>query len=51
MGKPLARVVKNLAFKRTGGAVSYSTEISIADARAILDMTAQQLDSYYGPPP
>ena len=51
MGKPLARVIKNLSFKRTGGAVSYSTSISIADARAILDATAQQLDSYYGSPP
>jgi len=51
MGKPLARVIKNLSFKQTGGAVSYTTSISIADARAILDMTAQQLDSYYGAPP
>jgi hypothetical protein len=51
MGKPLARVIKNLRFIRTGGAVSYSTSISIADARAILDVTAQQLDSYFGPPP
>lgn len=51
MGKPLARVIKNLSFKRTGGAVSYATSISIADARAILDATGQQLDSYYGAPP
>ncbi|MBA3457800.1 MAG: hypothetical protein H0T42_32255, partial [Deltaproteobacteria bacterium] len=51
MGKPIARVVKNLSFKRTGGAVSYATSMSIADARAILDVAAQQLDSYYGAPP
>lgn len=51
MGKPLARVVKNLSFKRAGGSVSYTTSMSIADARAIIDATAQQLDSYYGAPP
>lgn len=51
MGKPLARVIKNLSFARTGGRVSYATSISIADARAILAATAQQLDSYYGTTP
>ena len=51
MGKPLARVIANLSFARTGGRVSYATSISIADARAILAMTAQQLDQYYVNPP
>jgi hypothetical protein len=51
MGKPLARVIKNLSFARTGGRVSYATSISIADARAILAATAQQLDQYYGTTP
>ena len=49
IGKPLARVIKNLSFARTGGRVSYATSISIADARAILAAVAQQLDGYFGP--
>ena len=49
VGKPIARVVKNLSFARTGGRVSYTTSISIADGRAILAATAQQLDSYFRP--
>ncbi len=49
IGKPLARVVKNLSFARTGGRVSYATSISIADARAILAVVAQQLDGYFRP--
>lgn len=49
LGKPLTRVVKNLSFARSRGRVSYSTSISIADARAILAVTAQQLDAYFGP--
>jgi len=49
MGKPLARVVKNLSFARTGGRVSYVTSISIADARVIFDATAQQLDGQFRP--
>ncbi len=49
IGKPLARVVKNLSFARTGGRVSYATSISIADARAILAAVAQQLDGYFRP--
>ena len=49
IGKPLARVVKNLSFARTGGRVSYATSLSIADARAILAATAQQLDGYFRP--
>ncbi|MDX2090358.1 MAG: hypothetical protein SFX73_21045 [Kofleriaceae bacterium] len=51
LGKPLARVVTNLSFARTGGRVSYTTSISIADARAILGATAQQLDGYFGGQP
>jgi hypothetical protein len=47
LGKPLTRVVKNLSFLRAKGRVSYATSISIADARAILAVTAQQLDAYF----
>ena len=47
IGKPLARVVANLSFSRTGHRVSYATSISVADARAILSMIAQQLDGYF----
>jgi hypothetical protein len=50
LGKPLARVITNLSFARTGGRVSYTTSISIADARTIMNATAQQLDGYFGPP-
>lgn len=50
IGKPLARVIGNLSFARTGGRVSYATSISIADARAILAASAQQLDQYFGGP-
>jgi hypothetical protein len=50
LGKPLARVITNLSFARTGGRVSYTTSISIADARIIMSATAQQLDGYFGPP-
>ena len=48
VGKPIARVIANLAFARAGPRVSYATSISIADARAILAATAQQLDQYFG---
>jgi len=51
IGKPAARVIANLAFKRTGPRLSYATSISIADARAIMAVAAQQLDAYFGPPP
>ncbi|HEU0035495.1 MAG TPA: hypothetical protein VFQ53_33020 [Kofleriaceae bacterium] len=51
IGKPVARVIANLSFARTGARVSYSTSISIADTRAILAVAAQTLDSYYGAPP
>ena len=47
MGKPVARVIANLRFARTGPRVSYTTSISIADARQILAVAAQQLDSYF----
>jgi hypothetical protein len=48
VGKPIAHVIANLAFARTGPRVSYATSISIADARAILAAAAQQLDQYFG---
>jgi hypothetical protein len=51
IGKPIAHVVANLAFARTGPRVSYATSISIADARAILAAAAQQLDQYFGRAP
>jgi len=47
IGKPLVHVIANLAFARTGPRVSYATSVSIADARAILAATAQQLDQYF----
>jgi hypothetical protein len=47
MGKPVARVIANLRFARTGPRVSYTTSISIADARMILAVAAQQLDTYF----
>jgi len=51
MGKPVARVIANLRFARTGPRVSYSTSISIADARLILAVAAQQLDTYFATTP
>ena len=51
LGKPIAHVIANLAFARTGPRVSYATSISIADARAILAATALQLDQYFGRAP
>ena len=51
VGKPIVRVVANLAFARGGPRVSYATSLSIADARAILAVVALQLDQYFGPPP
>lgn len=51
MGKPVARVIANLRFARTGPRVSYTTSISIADARLILAVAAQQLDTYFATTP
>ena len=51
VGKPVARVIANLRFARTGPRVSYTTSISIADARMILAVAAQQLDTYFLNPP
>jgi len=51
IGKPVAHVVANLSFARTGPRVSYATSISIADARAILAAAAVQLDQYFGRAP
>jgi hypothetical protein len=47
MGKPVARVIANLRLVRTGPRVSYTTSISVADARLILAVAAQQLDAYF----
>jgi hypothetical protein len=47
LGKPIARVIAALAFARNGPRVSYATSISIADARAILAVVAQQIDDYF----
>jgi hypothetical protein len=41
-------VFATLALARAGARVSYATSISIADARAILAATAQQIDHYFG---
>ncbi len=51
VGKQVTRIVANLSFARTGGRVSYATSISIADARALMSVVAQQLDQYFGSPP
>ncbi|MGE0870005.1 MAG: hypothetical protein AB7P03_15685 [Kofleriaceae bacterium] len=48
LGKQVTRVIKNLSFAHSAGRVSYATSVSIADARAILDVIAQSLDRYYG---
>ena len=50
MGKPVARVIANLRFARTDARVSYTTSISIADARTILAAAAAQLDAYFVTP-
>jgi hypothetical protein len=47
LGKAIVNVIKTFNFARTGPKVSYTTSISIADARAILAVAAGQLDSYY----
>lgn len=47
LGKPVARVITNLSFARSGQRVSYATSISISDFRAILKVAAQQLESYF----
>jgi hypothetical protein len=47
IGKPAHRVIQNLSFSRTGPRVSYSTSISIADARVLMTIAAAQLDTYY----
>jgi hypothetical protein len=51
IGKPLAHVIANLAFAQTGPRVSYATSISIADARALLALAAQQVDQYFSRAP
>ncbi|HET9627056.1 MAG TPA: hypothetical protein VFP84_37110, partial [Kofleriaceae bacterium] len=50
IGKPIVRVIGNLAFARNGVRVSYATSISIADARAILALAGAQLDQYFMAP-
>jgi len=47
IGAPIAHVIASLAFARNGVRVSYASSISIADARAILAATAQQIDQYF----
>jgi hypothetical protein len=47
LGKPVVRVIDNLSFARTGGRVSYSTSVSIGDARSILNALGAQLDVYF----
>ena len=51
LGKPVARVIANLAFARNGARVSYATSMSIADARALLTFASLQLDQYFGRAP
>jgi len=40
-------LISNLSLNRTGARVSYSTSMSIADARALLAAAAVQLDAYF----
>jgi hypothetical protein len=47
LGKPIAHVIASLAFARNGARLSYAASASIADARAILDVAAQQIDAYF----
>ena len=48
LGKAAARVIANFSFVRTGPRVSYTTSMSIADARSLMDIAGQYLDGYYG---
>lgn len=43
--------ITGLSVARTGARVSYATSISIADARALLEVAAQTLDAYFANPP
>ena len=47
LGDAAARVIKNLAFARTGARLSYTTSMSIKDTRALLDVAAGYLDTYF----
>ncbi len=47
LGKAGVRVLANLSLSRSGPRVSYATSISIADARQLLALTAQQLDAAF----
>ncbi|MCX5747358.1 MAG: hypothetical protein NT062_33245, partial [Proteobacteria bacterium] len=49
VGKPIVHLLENLSFQRTGARLSYATSLSIADARALLAVAAQQLDAYFKP--
>jgi hypothetical protein len=40
-----------LSLARSGARVSYATSISIADARALLEVMAQTLGAYFANPP
>jgi hypothetical protein len=57
MGRTRAlNLIKGLSLVRTGRRVSYATSLSIADARALLEVAAQMVADYYGqrrtaPPP
>ncbi len=43
--------ITGLSLARSGARVSYATSVSIADARALLAVAAQMLDSYFANPP
>lgn len=43
--------IAGLSLARAGARVSYATSISIADARALLAVAAQTLDTYFANPP
>jgi hypothetical protein len=49
IGKPVVHLLDNLSFAKNGVRLSYATSLSIADARALLDVAAQQLEAYFKP--
>jgi hypothetical protein len=51
IGKAPINMVEKFQFARTGARVSYTTSISIADTRDLMNVAAQQLDVYYHAPP
>ncbi|HEY4241982.1 MAG TPA: hypothetical protein VGM88_19315 [Kofleriaceae bacterium] len=51
VGPPVAHLLSNLSFARSGARISYATSLSIADTRALLRAATEQLDHYFGRAP